>query len=243
MPAARFDFSPQLGFFLSPELRGSSFLYRFEFGQSVKHLVESFGVPHTEIGQVSINKEPSGLEYLVQDGDLVTIHPVIPGQGIPSPGARFILDNHLGRLAAYLRMLSFDCLYRNDLQDEELSRVASEEERILLTRDRRLLMRRVVFYGYCLRSLDSRRQAREVLQRYSLFDQIIPFRRCLRCNALLEPVSKAAIFDRLQPLTRLYYEDFHRCPSCGQLYWKGSHHERMLELIDQIHACDLDDMP
>ena len=235
MPAARFDFPPELRFFLSPQFRQGSFLYTFELGQSVKHLVESFGVPHTEIGQIAVNENAAGLDYLVQDGDQVTIFPVAPAQGIPPSGPCFVLDNHLGRLAAYLRMLGFDCLYRNDLQDEELAHIASQDERILLTRDRRLLMRRVVHYGYCLRSLDSRRQVREVLRRYNLSGRIAPFRRCLRCNASLEPVSKETILDRLQPLTRLYYAEFHLCPACGQVYWKGSHHERMLALIAQLN--------
>lgn len=235
MPTACFDFSPELKFFLLPELRKGAFSYSFEYGQSVKHLVESFGVPHTEIGQVIVNEEPSGLEYLPQDGDRVIMISPSLGQGLPHLGPRFILDNHLGRLAAYLRMLGFDCLYRNDFQDEELAQVASTDERILLTRDRRLLMRRVVVYGYCLRSLDSRCQAREVLRRYRLFDRIAPFKRCLRCNTPLVPVSKEAVLDRLQPLTRLYYDEFHLCPDCGQVYWKGSHHERMLALIAQIN--------
>jgi uncharacterized protein with PIN domain len=238
LPAAHFDFSPELEFFLAPGLRGNGLTCTFEYGQSVKHLVESAGVPHTEIGQVAVNGMSSGLRYLVQDGDCVSIYAILPGQGLPPNGARFILDNHLGRLAAYLRMLGFDSLYRNDLQDKELARIASEEERILLTRDRRLLMRRAVEYGYCLRSLDSRRQAHEVLQRYDLSAQVVPFRRCLRCNAPLEPVNKEAVLDHLLPLTRLYFDEFHRCTACGQVYWKGSHHERMLALISQISNWD-----
>ena len=152
------------------------------------------------------------------------------GRGEPS----FIADNHLGRLAAYLRMLGFDTLYRNDYQDPELAAVAHQEGRILLTRDRRLLMRREVDYGCCLRSLDSREQLGEVVRRYALAQTARPFRRCLRCNHELEVVDKAAVLERLQPLTRRYFEEFARCPGCDQVYWKGSHYERMLELIRRV---------
>jgi len=236
MPTARFKFLPDLNRFLAPNQRTGAVVYTFDAGQSVKHLVEAAGVPHTEVGQIQVNQLPAGFDYLVQEGDCIVVSPPAPGEGLPPGGARFILDNHLGRLAAYLRMLGFDGLYRNDLQDEELAQISGAEERILLTRDRRLLMRRTVRYGYCLRSLVTREQVGEVLRRYSLAGEIKPFRRCLRCNAPLEPVSKEAVLDRLEPLTRLYYDEFHRCQACGQIYWKGSHYEHMQTLIEQIRG-------
>ena len=147
---------------------------------------------------------------------------------------RFLLDNHLGRLAAYLRMLGFDCLYEIDYDDEELAEILQKDERILLSRDRRLLMRKVVTLGYCPRSLDSLEQLTEVIQRFDLTKRIAPFHRCLRCNHPLEPVSKEAVLDRLEPLTKLYFYEFQICPSCKQIYWKGSHYERMQNLIQQM---------
>ena len=116
----------------------------------------------------------------------------------------------------------------------ELAQVADAEGRILLTRDRRLLMRKAVRYGCCLRSTDPREQLIEVVRRYGLADQARPFRRCLRCNQPLEAVSKDEIIDRLQPLTRLYFEEFSICPGCHQVYWKGSHYDHMRELIAQL---------
>jgi uncharacterized protein with PIN domain len=147
---------------------------------------------------------------------------------------RFLLDNHLGRLASHLRMLGFDCLYRNDFEDLEMSQIVQREERILLTRDRRLLMRKAVAYGYCLRSLDPQEQTIEVLRRFDLASEIIPFSRCLRCNHPLEPVGKEAVLERLEPLTRKYFDEFQICPACRQIYWKGSHYEHMLELIRRV---------
>ena len=205
----------------------------FKGSPAIKHEVEALGIPHTEVGSLRVNGLPAALGDLLQPGDRVEVAGVKPGLGLfnghGQPG--FIADNHLGRLAAYLRMLGFDTLYRNDYQDEELAAVAHREERILLTRDRRLLMRREVFYGCCLRSLDSREQLGEVVRRYGLSRLAQPFKRCLSCNHLLEPVDKADVLDRLLPLTRRYFEEFARCPACDRIYWKGSHYDRMLKLI------------
>jgi uncharacterized protein len=231
---AYFCFYSDLQDFLPPTLRQGSFFHTFEFGQTLKHLIESLGVPHTEVGPLLASGQPVGFDYQVQDGDEIAVHPASADANPPPDPVRFVLDNHLGRLAAYLRMLGFDSIYRNDFDDEELARISSKEDRILLTRDRRLLMRRSVRYGYCLRSMDSQVQAEEVLNRFNLFKHVLPFQRCLRCNAPLEPIHKDSIIEKLEPLTRQYFDEFHRCQGCQQIYWKGSHFERMQNMIIQI---------
>lgn len=237
MFTARFTFLPDLNNFLTPGRREGSFEYAFESGQTVKHLIEAAGVPHTEVGLVQVNGQPVDFDYAAQHGDPVIISPARAGNSPRPPGAaRFVLDNHLGRLATYLRMLGFDGVYRNNFDDVALAQIAADEERILLTRDRRLLMRKVVRWGYCLRSLDSNEQVLEVLQRFALFEDIHPFQRCLRCNTALISIRKEAILDQLEPLTKTYYEDFHRCPTCGQIYWKGSHYEHMRGMIENFEA-------
>jgi uncharacterized protein with PIN domain len=234
MVTSHFTFRPDLNSFLAPSRREGAFAYSFENGQSVKHLIEAAGVPHTEVGRIVVNSRPTGFEYQVQQDDRVIVFPADAANS-PLPGAaRFVLDNHLGRLAAYLRMLGFDVVYRNDFDDDELVQISAAEERILLTRDRRMLMRKMVRSGYCLRSLDSRKQLDEVLRRFDLYRQVLPFQRCLRCNTPLEIISKDAVLDRLEPLTRLYFADFRICPACGQIYWKGSHYEHMQEIIKEI---------
>ncbi len=131
-------------------------------------------------------------------------------------------------------MLGFDCLYENDFDDPDMADIAHAEGRILLTRDRRLLMRKLVEHGYCLRSLDPLEQLTEIIQRFDLTNKIHPFHRCLHCNHILEPVEKEAILDRLEPLTRQYFDEFHICPACGQIYWKGSHYDQMQKVIEEI---------
>jgi uncharacterized protein with PIN domain len=230
MSTAQFFFFGRLNDFLSREQREQGIPVDFRERQSVKHLAESLGVPHPEIGPVQVNGRSATLETITQDGDRVEVYPVPDGCPVEP---RFVLDGHLGRLAAYLRLLGFDCLYRNHYDDEDLAEDAHREGRILLTRDRRLLMRKAVDYGYCLRSLDPGEQLSEIIRRFDLAKHIVPFHRCPRCNHSLEPVSKEAVLDRLEPLTRLYFDEFQICPACQQIYWKGSHYERMQDLIEQ----------
>jgi len=231
MSTAYFLFFGRLRDFLHRDQRVQSIPVNFRERQSIKHLAESLGVPHPEIGQVQVNGHEGKLSAITQDNDWVEVHPIPNGCPIEP---RFLLDNHLGRLAAYLRMLGFDCLYQTNYDDAELADILQQDERILLSRDRRLLMRKVVTHGYCLRSLDSLEQLTEVLQRFDLTKSITPFHRCVRCNHPLEPVSKEAVLDRLEPLTKQYFDEFHICPACKQIYWKGSHYERMQKLIEQI---------
>jgi uncharacterized protein len=230
MSTATFVFQGRLNDFLPRDQRNQVIPVDFHGRQTIKHLAESLGVPHPEIGQVQVNGQAHTLDTITQDGDRVEIHPVPNGLHVEP---RFILDIHLGRLAAYLRMLGFDCLYENDYDDEKLAELADQEGRILLSRDRRLLMRKIVSFGYCLRSLDPLEQLSEVIERFELTKRIVPFHRCLRCNHPLVPVAKEAVLDRLEPLTKLYFDEFQICPACGQIYWQGSHFERMTRLIEQ----------
>ena len=231
MSTAYFLLLGRLQDFLKREQRGKRISVEFRGRQSIKHLAESLGVPHTEIGRIQVNGQEATLSTITQDADQVEVFPISNGCPVEP---RFLLDGHLGRLAAYLRMLGLDCLYENDYDDEQLAEIAQREGRILLSRDRRLFMRTAVTYGYCLRSLDSLEQVEEVIERFELRSRLAPFHRCLRCNHPLEPVAKEVVLDRLEPLTKLYFDDFQICPSCGQIYWKGSHYEKMQRLIEQI---------
>lgn len=240
--AARFEFPPELSALLRHSLRGGEFVYEFNGPQTAKHLIEALGIPHTEVGALTVNGESRGLGYLVQDGDHLQAFacqydPANRGRLTPP---RFILDGHLGRLTAYLRILGLDCLYRNDYSDPALVAISMAEGRILLTRDRRLLMHKAIQDGCLIRSLDPKTQLREVVQRYNLSQWIRPFRRCLRCNHELQPVEKQAILERLLPLTRLYFDEFQICPNCQQIYWKGSHYERMRQLVHEAASREQD---
>ncbi len=233
MKVARFDFASDLQPLLKRGLRDQPVEMRFQGPQSVKHLIESLGIPHTEVGPLRANGERIGLDYIVQDGDRIEVRAVAPAADNTTE-SRFVLDGHLGRLASHLRMLGLDCLYQNGYEDKELVCISVEDGRILLTRDRLLLMHKVISQGYLLRSLNSTEQLYEVVQRYWLVKWVRPFERCMNCNHPLEPVRKESVLEKLEPLTKKYYDDFKLCPACNQVYWKGSHYERMLELIEQV---------
>ena len=232
MKVARFDFDPDLQSLLKRDLRDRPVELRFQGPQSVKHLIESLGIPHTELGRLTADGREIGLDYITQDGDRIEVQPVTPVELKEEP--RFVLDGHLGRLASHLRMLGLDCLYNNGYEDDELVRISVDTERILLTRDRLLLMHKVIRQGHLLRSLNSTEQLYEVVQRYGLVKWVRPFQRCMNCNHPLEPVEKETVLEKLEPLTKRYYDEFKLCPACDQVYWKGSHYERMLQLISQV---------
>lgn len=233
MKVATFDFDPALQPLLKRDLREQPVEMHFQGAQSIKHLIESLGIPHTEIGPLRANGEHIGQEYITQDRDRIKVQPVAPVQdGTSEP--RFVLDGHLGRLASHLRMLGLDCLYNNAYEDEELVHISVEQGRILLTRDRLLLMHRVITGGYLVRSLNSIEQLYEVVHRYGLVKWIKPFERCMNCNHPLETVAKETVLEKLEPLTKKYYDEFKLCPACDQVYWKGSHYERMLEVVGKV---------
>jgi uncharacterized protein with PIN domain len=233
MLTAQFLFHGALNDFLPQRLKAVPIPCTFAPHQTVKHLVEALGVPHLEVGQVMVNGQPISSAARLPNGCQVAVYPV-EQENLPKEEARFILDNHLGKLAAMLRMLGFDTLYRNDYQDDELANTAAVEGRILLTRDRRLLMRTAIPRGYCVRQDDPQGQIRAVLQRYNLHPHISPFQRCLRCNHPLQPVAKSQVLERLEPLTKRYFDEFSLCPGCDQVYWKGSHFERMQTLVSNL---------
>jgi len=206
-------------------------------------MIESLGIPHPEIEMIVINGRSVDFNTIVQHGASINVYPISAVPQIPSPEPlrppyqgrpTFILDQHLGRLAAYLRMMGFDTLYRNDYHDEELAQVSHDETRILLTRDIGLLKRSAVIYGYFVRETDRRKQLAEITNRFHLKDEVIPFSRCMKCNGIVESVSADEVADQLPEGTARYYDTFHRCTSCGQVYWKGAHHQRMQALLDEV---------
>jgi uncharacterized protein with PIN domain len=232
MVEARFQVHGELNGFLSPARRDTTFVHTVGATDTLKHVLESLGIPHTEIGRVAVNGTRADSGVTASGGDLIEVWPHNPPVSLPE--MRFVVDGHLGRLAAYLRMLGFDCWYDRYADDVLLAWVSREEQRALLTRDVGLLKRKEVTYGCFVRSHKLHEQLREVSVRYGLTRHISPFTRCMSCNGALDRVPKAAVEDLLPPHTRETKEDFSRCRQCGRIYWKGSHHARMLGWIEQL---------
>lgn len=134
-------------------------------------------------------------------------------------------------------MLGFDAHYHHDDPgDTALARIAADEHRVLLSRDRGLLDRALVGQGYFVQATDPETQIEEVVDRFSLREHARPLTRCLRCNGSLEPVEKGEVAEALPPKTRRHFDAFYRCTRCGRVYWKGSHYQRMQRFIQRLLA-------
>jgi uncharacterized protein len=202
-------------------------------------VIESFGVPHPEVDLIVINGQPIDFSFHLEADAALDVYPVSADCSssfrLQAREMRaFVADGHLGKLTRDLRLLGIDISYNRDANDCELLDTMARENRALLTRDRPLLMHRAVKTGYFPRSQHPMQQTVEVIRRFGLERALAPFVRCLRCNGLLVPVSKQAIIGLLEPLTRLYYDDFRSCPQCGQSYWRGSHVAKLEKRVEAI---------
>jgi hypothetical protein len=131
-------------------------------------------------------------------------------------------------------MLGFDALYQNNYTSNQIIKISKSDKRIILSKSRELLKRKEVTHGYCLTSSDIEKQLKSVLNRFDLYDNIIPFSRCMVCNAKLESVDKEKVLDKIPPRVKEWQQEFHICPKCGRIYWKGTHYERMMEFIEKL---------
>lgn len=243
MVAVQLRFYEELNDFLPAGLRKTSFYHDLNRRTSVKDLIESFGVPHTEVEIILVNGRSVDFSEIVEDGDRISVYPVFESLDVfPLVKLRpdtlrnpeFIADVNLGRLARYLRLLGFDCYYSNAYEDRDIAKIASEQKRIVLTRDRALLHYKIITHGYFVRDDRPRYQVKEVLSRLDLVRLVKPFTRCVRCNGLLKAVDKESVSDQLEPKTKKYYDTFKQCVDCGQVYWKGSHYARAMTRISEM---------
>jgi uncharacterized protein len=217
--------------------------YVFDVRQNAKDAIEGAGIPHPEVDLLLVNDVSCRFDHPLSHGDCVRAYP--PG----SPEARlfaslvrprslaecrFVVDENLGKLASALLLLGFDTLLDQRLDDPDLARVSSEEDRILLTRDVALLKRSCIEHGYWLRSDDPRRQISEIVSRFSLWPRIRPLSRCLSCNVNLDEISAAQAEALVPPIAHATYSEFYHCSSCRKAFWKGAHYKRMSEWLEDL---------
>jgi uncharacterized protein with PIN domain len=237
----RLRFRGDLDFFLRFKSRDRTAERSLTEKTSVKDIIESCGVPHPEVDMILVNGKDVDFDYTLTNDADVEVFPVENCRQATtekhlqtSQLVMFVADGHLGRLTRDLRLLGFDVAYDRKADDRQLLDLMASQNRALLTRDRRLLMHAIVQHGYSPRSQNAEEQTIEVVRRFKLLDLIAPFTRCLRCNALLERAAKKDVLEELEPLTKIYYERFRRCPGCGQIYWAGSHFEKLTKRIRTI---------
>lgn len=236
-------FYEELNDFLPYHRRKQEFTHHYKGSPSIKDLIESLGVPHTEIELILVNSESVDFNYQVKNHDRISVYPMFEALDIgselklrPEPlrKIKFVLDCHLGKLAKYQRMAGFDTLYQNNYQDLEIAQISRQQKRILLTRDRDLLKRRIISHAHYIHHTQPQKQFQEVISRFDLSKQLNPFTRCIHCNGKLKIVKKSSIEAQLELQTRQYYQHFKQCQKCRKIYWQGSHYENMQKLLDSI---------
>lgn len=223
------------GDLLAPERRQTPFQVQFELPSGLRDIVQSTGVPHVELGDVRLNGDVVEYSALVDDGDRIEAWSRYP-LSEPPENPTFILDVHLGRLAHYLRLVGFDTGHDPDASDPALAARSVAEGRILLTRDRGLLMRAELEQASFIRATDPRVQFGEVLRRFALRDLVQPLTRCLVCNGELASADRREVECEVPSSVRKAHTDFSRCTSCRRVYWRGSHHTRMMALVEMTLA-------
>lgn len=240
---AYFRFYEELNDFLPQERKKIKFLHRFGLRESVKDMIESLGVPHTEVDLVLVNGVSVDFDYIVRDNDEISVYPVFESFDItnvqhlrskPLREPKFITDVHLGSLAKYMRMAGLDTTYRNNLSEEEILSISHEEKRAIITKNRNILKRNEVTHGYFVRSDVVEDQLEEIINRFHLQKVIKPFSRCMECNVLLEKAEKEKISDKIPEKVKAFHDEFYICISCSRIYWKGSHFSNMQKLFERM---------
>lgn len=147
--------------------------------------------------------------------------------------AKFICDDHCGRLARWLRVVGYDCLYTRDIDDNTLLKRATAENRVILTRDTKMTEKAMARRVLVIDSPSPLIQLRQVLDGLNLM--IDPARigtRCSVCNGPAESVALDTIADRVPPYVRQTQTSFRECADCHRVYWHGTHVKNMIRELN-----------
>jgi len=149
----------------------------------------------------------------------------------PTEDLRFIVDLNVGRLARWLRMMGYDTLLFDHGEDYRMIRIALDQARIIITRDTRIMERRVITSGRLRAILVNgdrpEEQMHQMLEHLPLNTDFRPFSLCLECNQPLVERSKEDVADRVPPYVFQTQEQFVECPACRRVFWKGTHWQGM----------------
>ncbi|MER6087318.1 Mut7-C RNAse domain-containing protein [Streptomyces bluensis] len=229
-PEIHVEFAPELGLFLPQGQRGGASKVVTDGVSTLGHVIESLGVPLTEVGALVVDGREVPVSHVPGPGETVDVRPVTRPQRVPGAPLRFLLDVHLGTLARRLRLLGVDAAYEStDIGDPALAARSAAERRVMLSRDRGLLRRRELWAGAFVYSTRPDEQLRDVLDRFA--PELRPWTRCTACNGLLKEAAKDDVVDQLEGGTRRSYDVFAQCEECGRAYWKGAHHDQLETIV------------
>ncbi len=147
---------------------------------------------------------------------------------------KFVVDCMLGKLAKWLKILGFDVVYDNKANDSELLNLARKQGRILLTRDLLLLEGAKDIAGLFIESEKWQEQVEQVIRELGLRHKAKPYSRCIQCNVELKNLPKKRAKNLVAPFIFEHAASFAVCPSCGRVFWQGTHFEDMEFKIEKI---------
>ncbi|KUO11863.1 Mut7-C RNAse domain-containing protein [Streptomyces sp. DSM 15324] len=230
-PEIHVEVAPELALFVPHARRTGTHPLAVDGVSTLGHVVESLGVPLTEVGTLVVDGREVPVAHIPADGERVTVRPVDRPQQVPGAPLRFLLDVHLGTLARRLRLLGVDTAYEStDIGDPALAARSAAEQRVMLSRDRGLLRRRELWAGAYVYSTRPEDQLHDILDRFH--PDLAPWTRCTACNGLLRGATKDEVADQLAQGTHRSYDVFAQCASCGRAYWKGAHHQQLEAIVE-----------
>jgi len=152
-------------------------------------------------------------------------------------GMKFIADRMLGKLAKGLRMLGYDTVYYRGEGAYPLIKLAREEDRVILTRNSKLLPKRPEDRINRIMEDKLPLQLKELTQKkVILLNKKTLFSRCLLCNILLNEIPREEAEGKVPDFIFYQQKKFFRCPQCLKIYWQGSHQENMKRKIDELRT-------
>ena len=150
---------------------------------------------------------------------------------------RFIADAMLGSLSKWLRILGFDPIYFRIIDDNELIRIAGQQQRIILTRDTGIVKSKKCDNCILITSNDTFEQLKEVLALLRTKDlavRVSEMQRCTACNGVLVPSDRSSVADDVPEHVFLNCSAFFICRDCGKVYWEGAHRKMIESKIGKV---------
>ena len=146
----------------------------------------------------------------------------------------FAVENTLGKLAKWLRILGFDTIFDRGICGREFFRSASPD-RVLLTRTRKVKKRYRSERLLMIQANEPRQQLLEVIRSLDIRpEDVRPFTRCVACNQLIVSVEKSRVRDSVPDFVYENHDRFRQCPRCHKVFWSGSHASRVTQRIGQL---------
>ena len=239
MPKATFRFYEELNKFLPKHRRKTDFELEVSGRRSIKDMMAALGVSLMEIDLILVNANSVDFNFILQDGDRVSVYPVFESLNISGVTRlrktalrrnKFIADTTLGHIVGYMRALGYDTYYDSTLSRRGIIELSKRENRIILTKSRKLLKSNDVSRGILIRPGTISEQISQIIYSLDIKDMIKPFSRCLNCNT---PLIKKKNIDKTSERTNAFGDEYVRCRPCNIINREGVDYIVMKKIVEQ----------